>query len=67
MPVSPGEKNKPDVHEKKLMELNDDNLLTPEMEWSDLEESLERFRPSVNAEDVKKCDEWTAEFGVDHH
>lgn len=47
----------------KLTELSDDNLLTPEMDYTDIEESLERFKPSVNAEDVKKCDDWTAEFG----
>jgi len=33
------------------------------MDFDDLRESLERFKPSVNAEDVKKCDDWTKEFG----
>jgi len=64
-PVSPAEfKRDPEnVFEKTIMDLSDDLLLTPEVEWSDLEESLLRFKPSVNAQDVKKCDDWTAEFG----
>lgn len=64
-PVSPAEhkRDPQNVKEMNLLELNDDNLLTPDVEYSDLEESLERFKPSVNKDDVKKCDDWTAEFG----
>jgi len=64
-PVSPIEFNKDpqNVKEMRLTDLNDDNLHYPLMAYDDIEESLERFRPSVNHEDIRKCDEWTKEFG----
>jgi len=62
-PVSNHQKNEPGVEEHKLIDFKEDDIIYPEMEFADLEESLHRFKPSVNAEDVKKCDDWTAEFG----
>lgn len=62
-PVNPSMKNDAGVEKRKLVEFKEDEIIYPEMEFEDLEESLHRFKPSVNADDVKKCDDWTKEFG----
>lgn len=61
-PCSPGE---PDAVPKTWMDIPGDKLLPPKANFKDFMKSIQSTRPSVNREDVKKQEDWSAEFGID--
>lgn len=49
----------------KWMDLNGDQLQEPPIDIEMMLAALKRTRPTVNAEDLKKIDEWTKDFGME--
>eukprot|EP00746_Dinoflagellata_sp_MGD_P150148 gnl/MRDRNA2_/MRDRNA2_82070_c0_seq1.p1 gnl/MRDRNA2_/MRDRNA2_82070_c0~~gnl/MRDRNA2_/MRDRNA2_82070_c0_seq1.p1 ORF type:complete len:469 (-),score=96.45 gnl/MRDRNA2_/MRDRNA2_82070_c0_seq1:8-1327(-) len=61
-PCSPGAQG---AQEMSLMQVPPDELTPPEVNLRDFEAALENSRPSVGVEDIKRCTEWTAQFGME--
>ena len=59
-PCSPGDKG---ATEKDWMSIDGDQLLEPPLTLDDFEKALENTRPTVNAADLAKQEQFTAEFG----
>ncbi|KAJ3086100.1 Vacuolar protein sorting-associated protein 4 [Quaeritorhiza haematococci] len=59
-PCSPGD---PGAMEKTWMDVDQDELLEPELTVTDFARAVQNGRKSVNDEDVSKYTKWTAEFG----
>lgn len=53
----------PGAVEMSLMKVPRDELLEPDVLPSDFEMAVEKCRPSVNSEDLKAYEDWTAQFG----
>ena len=51
------------AREMNWMEVQGDKLLEPKVTFSDFMRSLQNTRPTVNAADLKKFEEFTADFG----
>uniref|UniRef100_U5EVN4 vesicle-fusing ATPase n=1 Tax=Corethrella appendiculata TaxID=1370023 RepID=U5EVN4_9DIPT len=61
-PCSPGD---PQAIEMSLMDVQSDKLLEPPVTMRDMLVALSRTKPSVNDSDLKKCQQFTEEFGQD--
>ncbi len=59
-PCSPGD---PKAEEKSWTNIGSDELLEPELVYNDFQRAASTVRPSVNASDLEKYVNWTAEFG----
>ena len=59
-PCSPGD---PNAIEKSWTDIGSDELLEPELIYNDFLRAATTVRPSVNAADLEKYVQWTAEFG----
>jgi vacuolar protein-sorting-associated protein 4 len=59
-PCSPGD---PDAKEMTWMDIASDQLLEPDLTLQDFLKAVQVSRPTVNAADVLKHTEWTADFG----
>ena len=59
-PCSPGD---PNAQEKSWTSIGTDELLEPELMYSDFLRAASTVRPSVNASDLEKYVSWTQEFG----
>ncbi|KAI9809643.1 MAG: Vacuolar protein sorting-associated protein 4 [Sarcosagium campestre] len=59
-PCSPGDAG---ALEMNWTEVESDKLLEPPLMLKDFVKAVKGARPTVSQEDVKKSDEWTAEFG----
>jgi vacuolar protein-sorting-associated protein 4 len=59
-PCSPGAEG---AVEMSLMKVPRDELLEPSVYAADFEAALEKCRPSVSPDDLKRYEEWTALFG----
>jgi len=44
-------------------EVDSDKLLEPPLQVKDFVKAIKSARPTVSVEDIKKSEEWTAEFG----
>ena len=59
-PCSPGDRG---AKEMSWMEVPGDKLLEPKVTVADFLKSLQNTRPTVNADDLKRFEEFTADFG----
>lgn len=59
-PCSPGD---PGALEMTWTEVDSDKLLEPPLLRKDFEKAIKSSRPTVSQEDIKRSEEWTAEFG----
>ncbi len=59
-PCSPGD---PGAIEMTWTEVDSDKLLEPPLTLKDFVKAVKGARPTVSAEDIKRSEEWTAEFG----
>lgn len=59
-PCSPGDKG---AIEMSWTEVDSDALLEPPLLLKDFIKAVKSSRPTVSAEDIKRSEEWTAEFG----
>eukprot|EP01094_Clydonella_sp_ATCC50884_P004908 TRINITY_DN13902_c0_g1_i1.p1 TRINITY_DN13902_c0_g1~~TRINITY_DN13902_c0_g1_i1.p1 ORF type:complete len:448 (-),score=172.39 TRINITY_DN13902_c0_g1_i1:427-1689(-) len=59
-PCSPGD---PDAREMSWEEVPGDKLVVPQVSYSDFLRALRTTKPSVNAGDLDRQQEWTNEFG----
>ncbi|KAK2777251.1 Vacuolar protein sorting-associated protein 4 [Emmonsiellopsis sp. PD_33] len=61
-PCSPGDQG---AMEMSWVDVDSDKLLEPPLLLKDFVKALKTSRPTVNEEDLKRNNEWTAEFGSD--
>ncbi|MCJ1364205.1 Vacuolar protein sorting-associated protein 4 [Acarospora aff. strigata] len=59
-PCSPGD---PGAMEMTWTEVDSDKLLEPSLTLKDFVKAVKGARPTVSVEDIKRSEEWTAEFG----
>ena len=59
-PCSPGD---PDAMEMTWTDVESDKLLEPPLVLKDFVKAVKGARPTVSQEDIKRSEEWTAEFG----
>ncbi|KAF8465954.1 P-loop containing nucleoside triphosphate hydrolase protein [Kalaharituber pfeilii] len=62
IPCSPGDEG---AREMSWTEVSGDELVEPPLTVKDFMRAVKSVRPAVSAEDVKKSEEWTKEFGSD--
>ena len=61
--LTPCGPREPGTHEMSWMDVPGDKLLEPSVQVSDFLRSLENTRPTVNADDLKRFEEFTRDFG----
>jgi vacuolar protein-sorting-associated protein 4 len=59
-PCSPGD---PGALEMTWTDVDSEQLLEPPLLRKDFEKAIKGSRPTVSQEDIKRSEEWTAEFG----
>lgn len=59
-PCSPGDAG---AQEMNWTEVDSDKLLEPPLQLKDFVKAVKGARPTVSQEDIKRSEEWTAEFG----
>ena len=59
-PCSPGDKG---AMEMSWTEVDSEKLLEPPLLLKDFVKAVKGSRPTVSQEDIKRSEEWTAEFG----
>ncbi len=59
-PCSPGD---PGAIEMTWTEVDSDKLLEPPLQLKDFVKAVKGARPTVSADDIKRSEDWTAEFG----
>ncbi len=59
-PCSPGD---PGAIEMTWTEVDSDKLLEPPLSLKDFVKAVTGARPTVSSDDIKRSEEWTAEFG----
>jgi len=59
-PCSPGDSG---AMEMTWMEVDSDRLLEPPLLLKDFIKAVKGSRPTVSQEDIRRCEEWTNEFG----
>lgn len=59
-PCSPGDAG---AQEMSWTEVESDKLLEPPLVLKDFVKAVKGARPTVSVDDIKKSEEWTAEFG----
>lgn len=59
-PCSPGDKG---AMEMTWTDVESDQLLEPPLQLKDFVKAVKSSRPTVSMEDIKRSEEWTAEFG----
>jgi vacuolar protein-sorting-associated protein 4 len=59
-PCSPGD---PGAIEMTWTEVDSDMLLEPPLQLKDFVKAVKGARPTVSADDIKRSEDWTAEFG----
>jgi vacuolar protein-sorting-associated protein 4 len=59
-PCSPGDQG---ALELTWVEVDSDKLLEPPLQLKDFVKAVKASRPTVSQEDIKRNDDWTAEFG----
>jgi vacuolar protein-sorting-associated protein 4 len=59
-PCSPGD---PGAIEMTWTEVESDKLAEPDLQLKDFIKAVKGARPTVSAEDIKRSEDWTNEFG----
>ena len=59
-PCSPGDEG---AFETNWTDIDSDRLLEPPLVLKDFVRAVKGARPTVSAEDIRKSEEWTKEFG----